>query len=48
MIEIVKDNKSKCWWVYKTDKEGFHTSLALTEKEMKNLSIMLNKLTEKF
>lgn len=37
MIEIHKDKKAPVWIITKTDNEGFHHQLALTESEMDEL-----------
>lgn len=41
MIEISKDKKSPTWIITKTDAEGFHHQLALTEDELNNLLNLL-------
>lgn len=37
MIDIKKDNKSSTWIITKTDGEGFHHQLHVTEDEMNEL-----------
>ena len=37
MVDISKDRKSPMWTITRTDSEGFHRQLALTESEMDEL-----------
>lgn len=37
MIEVQRDNKSPTWIITKTDSEGFHRQLQLTEEELRQL-----------
>ena len=37
MVDIKKDRKSPMWIVTKTDSEGFHRQLMLTEADMDEL-----------
>lgn len=37
MIDIKKDRKSPTWIITKSDAEGFHRQLAVTEDEMDEL-----------
>lgn len=37
MVDIKKDRKSPMWIVTKTDSEGFHRQLMLTEADMNEL-----------
>ena len=37
MIEIKKDKKGSTWILTKTDKEGFHRQINLTEEEIVEL-----------
>lgn len=36
-IQIVKDKKSECYFIYKIDNEGFHHSLQLTYNELRQV-----------
>lgn len=38
MIELKKDKKGPTWILTKTDKEGFHRQINLTENDMVELS----------
>ena len=37
MLELTKDNKSATWIITKTDREGFHRQMNVSEEEMEEL-----------
>ena len=37
MVELLKDKKSSMWVITRTDDEGFHRQLNLTEEELDDL-----------
>lgn len=41
MITIDKDKKSQTWIITKTDKEGFHSQINVTEEEIHELGELL-------
>ena len=41
MIEIRKDSKSATWILTKTDGEGFHQQMNLTQQELDSLAEIL-------
>ncbi len=41
MIEISKDSKSATWILTKTDGEGFHHQMNLTQQELDSLAEIL-------
>lgn len=44
MIELTKDKKSSTWIVTKTDSEGFHRQINLTDEELIELCRKVNGL----
>lgn len=43
MIEITKDKKSSTWILTKTDSEGYHRQMNLTDSEIEQITIILSK-----
>jgi len=44
MIELTKDKKSSTWILTKTDSEGFHRQMNLTDEEVIELCKKVNGL----
>jgi hypothetical protein len=44
MIELTKDKKSSTWIITKTDNEGFHRQISLTNEELVELCKKVNGL----
>ena len=48
MIEINKDSKSETWILTKTDSEGFHHQIHVTEEELNEIAeVAMDVLYEK-
>ena len=43
MVDIKRDKKSALWTITRTDSEGFHRQLSLTEREMDELVLLWSK-----
>ena len=43
MVDIKRDKKSGLWTITRTDIEGFHRQLSLTESEMDELVLLWSK-----
>lgn len=44
MVDIKKDSKSSTWVITKTDSEGFHHQVNLTNEEMRDLMSLLAQI----
>lgn len=43
MVDIKRDKKSGLWTITRTDSEGYHRQLSLTENEMDELVLLWSK-----
>ena len=48
MVQVEKDKKSNTWIITRTDNEGFHRQLNLTDDEVKDLIRYFNKINENY
>lgn len=46
MVEVKKDKKTACYVIEKTDGEGFHHTLWVTEQELWDISVQARQILE--
>ena len=46
MVSVRKDSKSECYVISRTDSEGFHSNLFVTEEELWDLTVQARQILE--